>query len=174
MPVLAYSSHTAKALRAANAISNLTAIQTPMALHTSCFACAIALACTIHLPAYPLQERPRDADAIKQRLQLSISALGTIAEVWPLARVVKSQVAQFARETFVSPAAPDPSNIPNTTTAAQSRITPPPPPPPPVQIPRIDFDSLLSSDFWLDELCRSGAMGDDMGGDMQAMQAITS
>jgi hypothetical protein len=75
----------------------------------------------------------------------------------------------------VGPPAPDPSNIPKTTTAAQSRITPPPlPPPPPVQIPRIDFDSLLSSDFWLDELCRSGAMGDDMGGDMQAMQAMTS
>jgi hypothetical protein len=168
MPTLAYSSHTAKALRAANAISNLTAIQTPMALHTSCFACAIALACTIHLPAYMLQERPRDADTIKQRLQLSISALGTIAEVWPLARVVKSQVAQFARETFVSAPAPAPSNTPNTTTAAQSKIAPPPPPR--AQVPQIDFDSLLSNDSWLDELCRSGAMA----GDMQAIHAMTS
>ena len=103
MAVSEYAVHTSKALRAANNISKMTAIQSPIVKHTPCFNCAIAHAATVHIPAYILEGDVDKANAIKERLQLALNAFTTISEVWPLARTLKGEVSQFARDLFTAP-----------------------------------------------------------------------
>lgn len=148
LPAHAQKSYTSKALRAANALSSLTSIQSPLARHTPCFACAIALAATVQLPAYAIETNTDEARAIRERLQLAISALNAISEVWPLARVVRRQVAQFAREVFIKPVSTAETATASSFTtlparaALNSAATP----------PFIDFDSMLNDDPWLNNL----------------------
>jgi hypothetical protein len=139
IPALSFQSHAAKAIRAANAISKLTAIQTAPALHTPCFACVIALSATVHLPAYASQTNQSE---IKERLHLSVSALAAIGEVWPLASIVRAQVAQFARETFQA------ASLPATNTALEEIPTI-------AEAPRpehFDLENMINDDSWLNEL----------------------
>jgi hypothetical protein len=135
MPALSFQSHAAKAIRAANAISKLTAIQTAPALHTPCFACVIALSATVHLPAYTMQSNQSE---IKERLHLSVSALAAIGEVWPLASTVRAQVAQFARETFKAAAVSAPEDLPAIAEAPQGED--------------FDLENMVVDDSWLNEL----------------------
>lgn len=100
MPALEYAVHDAKALRAANAISSLAAVQTSMASHTPCFPCALALAATVQLPSSAVSMGPSERSGLRERLRLTVSTLGAIGEIWPISRVVRVQVAQFAREVF--------------------------------------------------------------------------
>lgn len=90
--------HTSKAIRAANAICNAVTIRKSLAMHSPCFICALTLAATVHLPAYAMQARGDVNNAIKERAQLSVRALSSIGETWPLAKVVSEQISQFARE----------------------------------------------------------------------------
>ena len=103
MPALAYTSHTSKTLRAANALIQLASIQRPLSYCTPCLMCGITTAATVHLPAYAIAEDHAQAVAIKERLQLAISALGRFAEIWTRAEIAKSQVAAFAREVLTQP-----------------------------------------------------------------------
>lgn len=144
LPVLEYAAHTSKVLRAANAISNLTATQSPLAQRTPCFACAIAAAATTHLPAYVIPNQG-DVQSIMERLQLAVSALGSIAEVWPLARIVRSQIAEFARE-LISGQGPTREIEAAVASTAQ-----------PQNLPQINFNSLLDHDTWLSDFARSAA-----------------
>ena len=103
LPALAYASHTSKTLRAANALISLASIPRPLSHCTPILMCGITTAATVHLPAYALADRHDAAVAIKERLQLGISALGSFAEIWPRANIAKSQVASFAREVLTKP-----------------------------------------------------------------------
>jgi hypothetical protein len=103
LPALAYTSHTAKALRAANAITNLASIQPDVKMCSPVLMCGLTTAATVHLPAYAIVDTPDQAVAIKERMQLCISALGAYGEVWPRAGVAKGQVAKFAREVLTKP-----------------------------------------------------------------------
>lgn len=49
-----------------------------------------------------VQNRSVEGMALKERIQLAITAMGSIAEVWPMALATKSQVASFAREILKS------------------------------------------------------------------------
>ena len=102
-PVMPYATHTSKALHAANEISKMTSLRVPLSVHTPCFICAISKAAIVHLPAYSLETNPQDAATIKERLQLAINALNTMGEFWPMAKMVKMQVAQYAREALSVP-----------------------------------------------------------------------
>lgn len=139
IPAFSFHSHATKAIRAANAISKLTAIQTAPALHTPCFACVIALSATVHLPAYTSQTNQSE---IKQRLHLSVSALAAIGEVWPLASLVRAQVAQFARETFGAASLPTeiptPEDLPAIAEAPRQED--------------FDLENMINDDSWLNEL----------------------
>ncbi|EXJ89393.1 hypothetical protein A1O3_02460 [Capronia epimyces CBS 606.96] len=103
LPALTYASHTAKALRAANNITNLASIQRPLSDCTPVLMCALTAAATVHLPAYAIVERADQAMAIKERLQLIVSALGSFGQFWPRAIVARGQVAKFAREVLTKP-----------------------------------------------------------------------
>lgn len=134
-PISTYEIHTSKAIKAANAISNATTIQTPLAMHSPCFVCAIVLAAVVHLPAYSMEDRDRDRSSpTKERLQLTISALNSIGETWPMAKAVKTQISQFARELFSSRAAATESSMAE------------------AQIQQNDIESMMDDQTWLDEL----------------------
>jgi hypothetical protein len=74
--------------------------------HTPCFACAIAYATAVQLPAYQEENEPSEAQMLKEQIQLAISTLRQIGETWPIANVVRSQVAQYAREVIGKPILP--------------------------------------------------------------------
>ena len=103
LPGVAYASHTAKTLRAANALISLASIPRPLTYSSPVLMCGITIAATVHLPAYAIADHHDTAVAIKERLQLAISALGALAEIWPRASISKSQVAKFAREILTTP-----------------------------------------------------------------------
>ncbi|KAI9808813.1 MAG: hypothetical protein M1827_007188 [Pycnora praestabilis] len=138
LPVSAYEIHTSKAIKAANAISNAIAVQTPLAKHSPCFVCAIVLAAIVHLPAYSMEMNKDKSSAIKERLQLTVSALNSIGETWPMAKAVKMQISQFAREIFSNhamAAGPSSANV---------------------QVQETDIGSMMDDETWLDELSYLG------------------
>jgi hypothetical protein len=93
-PVLSRATHTSKAIRAANEISKMTSMRVPLSVHTPCFTCAISKAAMVQLPAYTLETSLAAASAIKERLQLAVSALTTMGEVWPMAKCLRFRVPQ--------------------------------------------------------------------------------
>ena len=100
LPLSVHEIHTSKAINAANSISTATALRVPLAAHSPCFICVISLAAVVHLPAYAMENSGDRASAIKERLQLTVSALNSIGEVWHSAKIAKSQLSQFTREVF--------------------------------------------------------------------------
>ena len=89
--------HDAAALRSAKALSKLLTSRSTLATLSPCFSCAIAFAAVVQLPAYLVQQPP-ESDYLKEYIQLELSALQHLGETWPIARVVRSQIAQFSRE----------------------------------------------------------------------------
>ncbi|KIV79238.1 hypothetical protein PV11_06807 [Exophiala sideris] len=157
LPALAYSSHTAKALRAANSIINLATAQQTMAYATPTLMCGITTAATVHLPAYAMVDRPDQAAAIKERLQVGISALGAFGEIWPRAMIAKGQVAKFAREVLTKPSGCIDTTEPRTV----PRIAPEPAAP--AQL-AVQYDMPFNSDLWMDNLIEAEQTADDCGG----------
>jgi hypothetical protein len=106
-PVLPRTAHTSKAIRAANEISKMTSLRVPLSVHSPCFTCAISKAAMVHLPAYTLETSLSAASTIKERLRLAVSALNKMGDVWPMAKMVKMQVSQYAREVLTVPRSPE-------------------------------------------------------------------
>lgn len=159
-PTSAYEVHTNKAIKAANSISKAIALRTPMSMHTPCFICATSLAATVHLPAYPMETSMDRASAIKERLQLTVNALSSMGEVWPMAKAAKGQISQFAREIFAGQAG----------AAGQMQAQ--------AQIQEIDIESMMEDQTWLDELANLGPGGNAIisGGpdsESMSMSAVT-
>jgi len=106
-------SHTNNALAAANAITQLL-VSRPTASFLSlspCFSCPLAFAVTVQLSAYCLRDSQKpevdraQALYLREYIQLSLSALDNIGQNWPVAKAVKSQLAEFAREILGRPRA---------------------------------------------------------------------
>jgi hypothetical protein len=53
-----------------------------------------------------VQNRPIEGASFKERVQLAITAMGSISDVWPMALATKSQVASFARDVLKSSGSP--------------------------------------------------------------------
>jgi hypothetical protein len=91
-----YHVHKAAAIKAANGLSKLISSRASLKNLTPCFSCAIAFAAAVHLSACLPQDSSEPQ--YKEHIQLELSALNTIGETWPIAQVVRGQVAQFARQ----------------------------------------------------------------------------
>lgn len=141
-PVSPYEIHTSKAVKAANSLSSAAALRSPLAMHSPCFVCAIAMAAIVHLPAYSMETDPERSSAIKERLQLTVSALSSISEVWPTAGAAKLQISQFAREIFAARAPAVGYEQPA------------------VQMQQIDYESMMDDQSWLDQLGRTPGSSD--------------
>jgi len=145
LPALAYSCHTAKALRAANAMISLASIQRPLSYCTPALMCGITTAATVHLPAYAIVDRPDQAIAIKERLQLGISALASFGEIWPRASIAKGQVARFARDVLLKPNV----LVDSTGPEQMPRLTEP------TNLSQIQYDAPFNNDVWMDNLLQA-------------------
>lgn len=99
-------SHKASAIKAASRLTRLMSTGDSIKTRTPCFACAIAYATAVQLPAYKEENEPSAAQMLKEQIQLAISTLRQIGETWPIANVVRSQVAQYAREVIGKPILP--------------------------------------------------------------------
>ena len=143
-PISAYELHTAKTLKAANSISQAIALRTPLSKHSPCFVCATLLSAIVHLPAYSVEVDMERASAIKERLQLTINALNSIGEVWPMGKAAKAQISQFARDVFAGQAV----------AAGRAQVG--------AQIQQIDIEAMMEDQTWLDELASLAPGGDRM------------
>jgi hypothetical protein len=145
LPALAYSSHTAKALRAANNIIGLATVQqSSMAYCSPTMMCGITTAATVHLPAYAIVDRPDQAVAIKERLQVGISALAALGQIWPRAMIAKGQVAKFAREVLTKPNV----CVDSTGSGMIPRIVPD-------AMPQLQYEEPFNNDLWMQNLIQS-------------------
>jgi Fungal Zn(2)-Cys(6) binuclear cluster domain/Fungal specific transcription factor domain len=97
------ASHKAAAIKAASRLTRLMSIGDSIKTHTPCFACAIAFATAVQLPAYMEENETSEVQMLKEQIQLAISTLRQIGETWPIANVVRAQVAQYAREIIGKP-----------------------------------------------------------------------
>lgn len=95
--------HTA-CLNSAKALANL--ITTRSSFHTlsPCFSCAIAFAGVVQLAECRLNPTSH-ARYLREQLQVELSALKLLSGIWPIANVVRGQLAQFCREVFPVPSA---------------------------------------------------------------------
>ena len=143
-PISAYEVHTAKTIKAANSISQAIALRTPLFKHSPCFVCATLLSAIVHLPAYSVEMDMERASAIKERLQLTINALNSIGEVWPMGKAAKGQISQFARDVFAGQAV----------AAGRAQVG--------AQIQQIDLEAMMEDQTWLDELASLAPGGDRM------------
>lgn len=84
------------------------------------------------------------AGTIKERLQLTVNALSSVGEVWPMARAAKGQISQFAREIFAGQAR----------AAGHMQAQ--------AQIQQIDIESMMEDQTWLDELASLAPGGNAM------------
>ncbi|KAJ2957755.1 hypothetical protein NQZ79_g6613 [Umbelopsis isabellina] len=96
------ASHKADAIKAASKLTRLMSTGETTKSHTPCFACAIAFATAVQLPAYLEEDEVSDMQLYKEQIQLAVSTLHEISEIWPIASVVRAQIAQYAREVMGS------------------------------------------------------------------------
>jgi hypothetical protein len=89
--------HRTAGLRSATALSNLISSRTTLRTLSPCFSCAIAFASVVHLSECLVLKSPGSND-LREHVRLQLSALNELGETWPIARVVRRQVTQFARE----------------------------------------------------------------------------
>jgi Fungal Zn(2)-Cys(6) binuclear cluster domain/Fungal specific transcription factor domain len=94
--------HTSKAISAASQMLKAATVRTAWKRHTPCFTCAAATAAVVLLPAYAVERDVQMSQVLQGRLQLTINSLTRTGEVWPLARVVKIQVAEFATKILLA------------------------------------------------------------------------
>jgi hypothetical protein len=91
--------HHRAALRSAKALSDLISSRTTLRTLSPCFSCAIAFAAAVQLAECLLNKSPQ-SQHLKEYVQLELSALNVLGETWPIALVVRSQLAQFSREVL--------------------------------------------------------------------------
>ncbi|KFA72072.1 hypothetical protein S40288_02278 [Stachybotrys chartarum IBT 40288] len=94
--------HHVAALRSAKALARLLTIHSSLSTLSPCFSCAMAYSAVVLLAEYSAQSRPRPL-YLSENLQLELSALQSLGQTWPIAGVVRSQIAAFAREVMGRP-----------------------------------------------------------------------
>ncbi|KAK6858706.1 C6 transcription factor [Apiospora arundinis] len=96
--------HQVAALRSAKALARLLTTRSNLNTLSPCFSCAVAYSAVVLLAEYSAQPRPRPL-YLSEILQLQLSALQSLGQIWPIARVVRSQIAAFARDVMGKPSA---------------------------------------------------------------------
>lgn len=94
------SLHTARTIAAANTISKLITLPTPLIKHTPFFTCFVALASIVHLSACSWLLSGDEAFLAKERIRLGVGALKVMESCWAVAETVAAQVGVVAREVF--------------------------------------------------------------------------
>lgn len=93
--------HQAAAIKSANAIARLiTSHGGDLATLSPCFSCALAFSSSVLLAAYSIDTRGQGSAVLEENLNLELSALRLLGHIWPVAVLIRSQIAQFARDVI--------------------------------------------------------------------------
>ncbi|KAM0272255.1 hypothetical protein ACHAQH_008752 [Verticillium albo-atrum] len=94
--------HRAAALRSAKSLARLLSMHSNLSTLSPCFSCAVAYSAVALLAEYSAQSPPQPL-YLSENLQLELSALQSLDRIWPIAGVVRSQIAAFARDVMGRP-----------------------------------------------------------------------
>ncbi|KAL4820613.1 hypothetical protein BDW67DRAFT_172776 [Aspergillus spinulosporus] len=90
--------HSHKLLRAADLLSGLATLPSPIHRRTPFFTCALAMCIIVHTAALLLVVGSEKQEAIKARIQLSIGGLNVLGRTWPLSNSVRQQMLDMYQE----------------------------------------------------------------------------
>ncbi|KAI9923940.1 hypothetical protein AWENTII_008323 [Aspergillus wentii] len=90
--------HSQKLLRAANMLSNLATLPTPVRQRTPFFTCALAMCVIVHTAACLMAPVVDLEESLKARIQLGVGGLNVLGRVWPMAKMAKQQVVGMYQE----------------------------------------------------------------------------
>jgi hypothetical protein len=90
------------AVRSAKAVTKLISAHNTLTTLSPCFSCAIAFSAVVLLSEYIVRPS-HESEYLKELLQFELTALRSLGEVWPIARVVRGQIAQFSRAALDVP-----------------------------------------------------------------------
>jgi hypothetical protein len=95
--VFSHHSHAAKAVRAANEISSLAAISSPVEKHTPLLTCALALSCIVQLAAVKAGQM---SDAARDRIGLNLGVLKSMGRTWAMSKTTMQKAKAVARDVL--------------------------------------------------------------------------
>ncbi|KXJ85113.1 hypothetical protein Micbo1qcDRAFT_224684 [Microdochium bolleyi] len=114
-------SHQVAAIKSANAIARLLTVHGGnLTTLSPCFSCALAFSSAVLLAAYSLDARDERPPILEENLNLELSALRSLGQIWPVAVVIRGQIAQFARDVIGTSQDKD-----TTSTGGLEQLTPP-------------------------------------------------
>ncbi|KAL5361566.1 hypothetical protein BJX96DRAFT_176350 [Aspergillus floccosus] len=90
--------HSQKFLRAADLLSNLATLPSPIKGRTPFFTCALAMCVVVHTAGCLVLPATEKQESLKARIQLGIGGLHVLGKVWPLARAVRQQMVDMYQE----------------------------------------------------------------------------
>jgi hypothetical protein len=96
-------SHATKAVKAANEISSLAAISSPVEKHTPFLTCALALSCIVQLAVVKVGQM---SDANRDRIGLNIGVLRSMGRTWAISKITMQKVKAIARDVLALGAQP--------------------------------------------------------------------
>lgn len=91
-----------KLIRAADMLSTLAALPSPVNRRSPFMICALAMCVMVHSGASLMVEGSGREETMRVRIQLALGALNILGEVWPLARSVKQQVLDIYSEVMMN------------------------------------------------------------------------
>lgn len=94
--------HTIKMAQAAENVSRLVALPTPLTNHTHFFVCALASSSIIHLSLWSELPLISSEQELKEQIRLNAGALKAISDVWPSARLGYRQVTRAGQMIYAS------------------------------------------------------------------------
>lgn len=94
--------HTIKMAQAAESVSRLVALPTPLTNHTHFFVCALASSSIIHLSIWSELPLISSEQELKEQIRLNAGALKVIADVWPSARLGYHQVTRAGQMIYAN------------------------------------------------------------------------
>ncbi|KAJ5295351.1 hypothetical protein PENANT_c001G06278 [Penicillium antarcticum] len=92
-----HNCHAAKALRAANELSSLAAISSPVEKHTPLLTCGLALSCIVQLAVI---KAGKMSDANRDRIGLNIGVLRSMGRTWAISKLTMQKIKAAARDVF--------------------------------------------------------------------------
>lgn len=90
--------HTIKLVRAADALSNLLTLPSPIKRHSPFLINGLSMGVLVHTAACVVSSSPQAEESFKVRIELAVGVLNRLAESWPLAKNVKQQLLRIYRE----------------------------------------------------------------------------
>ncbi|KAF2758821.1 hypothetical protein EJ05DRAFT_476127 [Pseudovirgaria hyperparasitica] len=94
--------HTVKAIKAAEDISDLMKLPSPLNKRSPFFTCAVVMASVVHLSYWSFIVPDGEDLPIKDLIRLDTGALRHLSEIWPIAGTCLGQVKGVAQEMFAS------------------------------------------------------------------------